>query len=64
MTMGETNSVLSIDLIEPFRPLVDLQMLQIDLTAESADNLSRSARREMTSVLRSGYLVNGSKPAA
>lgn len=47
------------DLIEPFRPMIDLQMLAIDLEGEDAGNLSRHARREMTSVLRNACLVGG-----
>lgn len=47
------------DLIEPFRPMIDLQMLAIDLTGESAENLSRSARKQMTSVLRNTCLISG-----
>ena len=47
------------DLIEPFRPIVDLQMLSIDLSAESAESLSRQTRREMISVLRNACVVGG-----
>ena len=47
------------DLIEPFRPLVDLQMLAIDLDGESAESLSRETRRAMTSVLRNACLIDG-----
>lgn len=47
------------DLIEPFRPFVDLQMLDINLDNEDAENLSREARRAMTSVLRNACLING-----
>ena len=49
------------DLIEPFRPMVDLQMLQIDLENEDAGNLSRDARRQMTAVLRNACELNGAK---
>lgn len=49
------------DLIEPFRPLVDLQMLQIDLTDEDPEKLSRTARRGMTSVLRNACLLENTK---
>ena len=49
------------DLIEPFRPLVDLQMLQIDLTDEDPEKLSRTARRGMTSVLRNACLLGNTK---
>ena len=51
------------DLIEPFRPMIDLQMLEIDLSNEEAANLSRSCRREMTSVLRNACMVGGRKVA-
>ena len=47
------------DLIEPFRPLVDLQMLSIDLAHEDAGNLSREARRSITSVLRNACMIDG-----
>ena len=47
------------DLIEPFRPIVDLQMLEIDLDGEDAANLSRDARRAMTSVFRNACLIDG-----
>jgi len=49
------------DLIEPFRPIIDLQMLDIDLDDEDPANLSRGARREMTSVLRNACLLGGHK---
>lgn len=49
------------DLIEPFRPLVDLQMLSLNLENEDADNLSREARRAMTAVLRNACLFDGRK---
>lgn len=47
------------DLIEPFRPFVDLQMLSIDLDGEDAESLSREARRTMTSVLRNACRIDG-----
>lgn len=49
------------DLIEPFRPMVDLQMLEIDLSDEDADNLTREARRSITSVLRNACLIDDRK---
>ena len=49
------------DLIEPFRPLIDLQMLELDLAAEDPANLSRPVRREMTSVLRNACIIGGRK---
>ena len=47
------------DLIEPFRPMVDLQMLAIDLEGEGPERLSRRVRREMTTVLRNACLMDG-----
>lgn len=47
------------DLIEPFRPIIDLQMLSIDLEGEDAASLSREARRAMTSVLRNACVIDG-----
>lgn len=47
------------DLIEPFRPIIDLQMLAVELDGEDPANLSRAARREMTSVLRNACLIDG-----
>ena len=47
------------DLIEPFRPFVDMMMLQIDLEGESPDALSRQARKQMTGVLRASCLLDG-----
>lgn len=49
------------DLIEPFRPIIDLQMLAIDLSEEDPENLSRKARREMTSVLRNACMADDRK---
>ncbi|MDO4401236.1 MAG: type II CRISPR-associated endonuclease Cas1 [Coriobacteriia bacterium] len=49
------------DLIEPFRAMVDLQMLAIDLDGEDPESLSRNARREMTTVLRNACLFDGRK---
>lgn len=49
------------DLIEPFRPIIDLQMLAIDLEGEDPESLSRATRREMTSVLRNACLIEGRK---
>ena len=49
------------DLIEPFRPMVDLQMLELDLADEDAANLSRDARRGITSVLRNACMIGGRK---
>ena len=49
------------DLIEPFRPMVDLQMLAINLDDEDAEHLSRRARQEMTTVLRNACIVDGHK---
>ena len=46
------------DLIEPFRPMVDLQMLALDLSEESPENLSREVRRQMTGVLRNACMFN------
>ena len=46
-------------LIEPFQPIIDLQMLAVDLDAEDPANLSRNARREMTSVLHNACLIDG-----
>ena len=49
------------DLIEPFRPIIDLQMLSIDLSDEDPERLSRASRRAMTSVLRNACLVGNRK---
>jgi len=49
------------DLIEPFRPMVDLQMLQINLDNEDSGNLSRDARRHMTAALRNACTIAGRK---
>lgn len=49
------------DLIEPFRPMVDLQMLQLDLDEEDPGCLSRSVRRSMTGVLRNACCMSGRK---
>ena len=49
------------DLIEPFRPMVDLQMLQLNLEDEDPSHLSRTARRNLTSVLRNTCLLSGRK---
>ena len=49
------------DLIEPLRPFVDLQMLEIDTRDEDPDNLSRATRRAMTAVLRNACLLDGKK---
>ncbi len=40
------------DMIEAFRPIVDLHVSDIDLGEEDADNLSRAARKQITAVLR------------
>ena len=47
------------DLIEPFRAMVDLQMLQVDLRGEDPERLSREARRHMTATLRNACLLDG-----
>lgn len=49
------------DLIEPFRPMVDLQMLQLNLEEEDPSCLSRNARRSMTGVLRNACYIAGRK---
>lgn len=49
------------DLIEPFRPIVDLQMLAIDLSEEDSANLIRETRRKMTSVLRNACMIGNRK---
>jgi CRISPR/Cas system-associated endonuclease Cas1 len=40
------------DLIEAFRPIVDLHVADIDLTKEDAKNLSRGARKQLTHAYR------------
>ena len=49
------------DLIEPFRPMVDLQMTAIDLESEDSESLSRTARKETTGVLRNACMMEGRK---
>lgn len=49
------------DLIEPFRGMIDQQMLAIDLSGEDPDALSRSSRKLMTGVLRNACLLGGRK---
>ena len=40
------------DLIEPFRPIVDLHVMGIELEGEDPSSLSRNARKQVTGVLR------------
>jgi CRISP-associated protein Cas1 len=47
------------DLIEPFRPLVDLHVMGIDLAGENPAGLSRSVRKQITSVLRCSCEIDG-----
>lgn len=49
------------DLIESFRPFVDLQVADIDLEGEDAANLSRDVRKVITGVLRRPCIVNGTE---
>ena len=49
------------DLIAPFRPMVDLQMLQVDLSNEEPEHLTRSARKNITAVLRNLCRIAGRK---
>lgn len=47
------------DLIESFRPFVDLQVADIDLDGEDAANLSRATRKAITGVLRRSCMIAG-----
>ena len=47
------------DLIEAFRPIVDLHVMRIDLAGEDPGNLSRGARKQITGVLRRGCEMDG-----
>lgn len=47
------------DLIEPFRPIVDLHVAGIDLSGEDPESLSRDVRKGITSVLRDDCLIDG-----
>ena len=47
------------DLIEAFRPMVDLHASKIELAGEEPDNLSRAVRKQITGVLREQCLING-----
>ena len=47
------------DLIEAFRPIVDLHVMGIDLAGEDPGNLSRGARKQITGVLRRGCEMDG-----
>lgn len=46
------------DLIETFRPIVDLQVAGIDLANEDPDSLSRATRKQITGVLRKECKIN------
>lgn len=47
------------DLIESFRPIVDLHVSEIDLSQEDPANLSRDVRKQITSVLRRECEIDG-----
>ena len=47
------------DMIEAFRPIVDLHVANIDLTEEATDSLSRDARRQITAILRRTCCIGG-----
>lgn len=49
------------DLIESFRPFVDLQVAEIDLDNEDPENLSRDVRKAITGVLRRPCVVGDSE---
>ena len=47
------------DMIEAFRPFVDLHVSEIDLSEEDPESLSRAARKQITGVLRRECLIDG-----
>ena len=47
------------DLIEPFRPIVDLHVAGIDLSQEDPESLTREVRRQITGVLRRECSIGG-----